>query len=205
MGPHERPVGTLPHHDGLAQPGTGRDPAAILATDLHDADKLELVTTDATDGTVSLFVNDGSANFSAIARVVIEGEPSALTEIGDRIAVADRLNSRVVLLRKLGDGRLTIDTTAPTGAEPIAIGAANFDADGRPDLITANDVGESVSVLLASGSGFEAPRTFSLPMRMNAACSTPPKVASTRARRTGSSISNITVATSSLPCGISGL
>ena len=56
-----------------------------------------------------------------------------------------------------------------------------------------------------SWSSAGTPRTVSLPMRMKAFCSTPPRVASTRARRSGSSISNMTVATSSLPWGINGL
>ena len=147
---------------GPQAPGTGREPVAILAEDLNDNGIVDIITADATDGTISIFINDGSANLTALSRLVIGGEPYALAMIGQRIAVADRINSRVVLLRKTGDGRLQVDGTAPTGIEPIAIGVADFNNDGTLDILTANDIGRDVTLLLGTGTGFEAPRHFPL-------------------------------------------
>jgi len=148
--------------EGPAAPGTGREPVAIIATQLDGDGEVDFVTADATDGTLSLFLGDGSGSLFDVARIATGGEPTGLVNFGERIAVADRLNSRVLVYRKTEDGRLVQDGTAPTGQEPVAIGAADVNDDGRLDLVTANDVGQSVSVLLANSSGFEAPRNTSI-------------------------------------------
>src|SRR5262249_39834255 len=49
----------------------------------------------------------------------------------------------------------------PVGTSPRAVVAADVNADGRPDLITANKADNDVSVLLGNGDGtFQAARTF---------------------------------------------
>jgi hypothetical protein len=52
----------------------------------------------------------------------------------------------------LFDGRLQ-----PVAPEPVSIVAADVDGDGLTDLVTANDAGNSISVLLAEGAGRFAP------------------------------------------------
>ena len=52
----------------------------------------------------------------------------------------------------LGNGDGTFTTLAhhpPTGTDPIAIAAGDFDRDGRPDLATADRGADSLSVLRA--------------------------------------------------------
>ena len=41
----------------------------------------------------------------------------------------------------------------PAGASPQAVATGDFNADGKPDLVTANAVGNNVTVLLGNGSG----------------------------------------------------
>lgn len=147
---------------GPLVPATGREPVAVLATDLNGDGIIDIVTADATDGTLSLYLNDGNANLTALAREVVGGEPYGLAALGNHIAMADRIGSRVVVLRKTGTGRLAVDSVHPTGIEPIAIGVADVNNDGRLDILTANDIGQNVSLLLANSTGFDAPRNTPL-------------------------------------------
>ena len=56
-----------------------------------------------------------------------------------------------------------------TGVSPNFVVIADVNGDGIPDLVTANAIGNSVSVLLGNGNGtFQAAQNFatgSLPMR----------------------------------------
>ena len=50
-------------------------------------------------------------------------------------------------------------TDFATGAEPVAIAVADLNGDGQPDLVVANANANTVSVLLATGTGSFGPRT----------------------------------------------
>src|SRR5881628_283722 len=47
----------------------------------------------------------------------------------------------------------------PTGALPITVGIADVNGDGNPDLVVANTGGNTVSVLLGTGTGTFAAAT----------------------------------------------
>jgi len=150
-------------HPGPSAPATGREPVALVTADLDGDGDSDLVVAEATDGTVSTYFNDGGGNFALGRHLSVGGEPSALAAFDSRFAVTDRFNSRVLLLNRSGGGVLAIADSIPTAAEPIAIAAADMNRDGRTDLVTANDVGQSATVLLANTSGgFDAPRTVPL-------------------------------------------
>jgi hypothetical protein len=81
------------------------------------------------------------------------------------------LIQRIVLLRAIGVGAVialgaalapTASAAAPptfsrsnlaTGGSPVAVAAGDLNADLRPDIVTANENGNSVSVLLGSATG----------------------------------------------------
>ena len=44
-------------------------------------------------------------------------------------------------------------TNFATGSDPVSVAIGDLDADGTPDLATANNFGDSVSVLLGDGAG----------------------------------------------------
>ncbi|MBI1916718.1 MAG: VCBS repeat-containing protein, partial [Planctomycetes bacterium] len=62
-----------------------------------------------------------------------------------------------------GDGTLGAETVFRAGAAPKALAVGDFNRDGRPDLVAANDGANTVSVLLGVGDGsFRAPTPFAV-------------------------------------------
>jgi len=60
-----------------------------------------------------------------------------------------------------GDGTFQFQQTFPAGDGPGSLAAADLNADGAPDLVTANRFSDNVSVLLGNGDGtFQAQQTF---------------------------------------------
>src|SRR5262245_11508217 len=54
-----------------------------------------------------------------------------------------------------------IRAVVPAGPKPVAIVAADFDRDGKPDVVVANSTNDTVALLRGKGGGdFEAPVYF---------------------------------------------
>ena len=68
----------------------------------------------------------------------------------------------VTVLLGNGDGTFTPTAASPvTGFLPYSVVVADFNGDGKPDLVTANAGSNSVTVLLGNGDGtFAAPLSF---------------------------------------------
>lgn len=200
---------------GPEAPDTGREPAGVTALDFPRNGRGDgiadfVLIAEATDGAVSVYRNDGRANLTFVGAFSIDGEPSAIAvyprggtalqqpcpavpnQIGTQVVVADRLNSRVLLLDIDESGNLSVAGEFPTGLEPVAltVGEVNIDVlndgccDNRNDtpcppglgcpcasepqlcldVVTANDVGRSVSILIADehNGGFEPARDVSV-------------------------------------------
>jgi hypothetical protein len=51
----------------------------------------------------------------------------------------------------------------PAGPYPYAVAVGDFNADGKPDLVTANSTADTVSVLIGNGDGsFQAPVAYAV-------------------------------------------
>jgi hypothetical protein len=84
------------------------------------------------------------------------------------LAVANALSASVSVLLGNGTGGFTpasgspvtgIGTAGFTGPQALAVG--DFNADGKPDFVTANDLANNASVLLGNGSGGFTPASGS--------------------------------------------
>jgi hypothetical protein len=81
------------------------------------------------------------------------------------IAIANRSSNDVSILLGKGNGTFntTVNYSAGAGTDPSGIAAADFNGDGKPDLVVADGGSNSISVLMNSGTGtFSAPVKYTL-------------------------------------------
>jgi hypothetical protein len=69
------------------------------------------------------------------------------------LVVVDPDNSEVVVSIANADGGFDDPKSFPAGDTPVAVQVADVDTDDNPDIITANEFGETVNMLFGDGAG----------------------------------------------------
>ena len=143
-----------------SSPATGNDPSAIAIGDFNGDGNVDLAVTNQNDNTVSILLNQNCASFppmlcafapAAVSPAVGAGPLAIATAdmnadgILDLVVANSSGNSVSVLL---GDGTGAFNAVVPqgqpdfsTGAAPQAVVVADFNQDGRLDMITGNASG----------------------------------------------------------------
>jgi uncharacterized protein (DUF2141 family) len=141
--------------------------ASYLAVgDVNGDGKLDVVTTNTDNGTVSVLINNGSGAFPSA--VVYSGRLGAADLIGslalkdvngDRkldIAVPNQSRGIIKILLNDGTGTFTsLPTTFPTesvSSHPYSALLADLNADGKADIVTTNYRTNNIGVLLNTSS-----------------------------------------------------
>ena len=95
----------------------------------------------------------------AIGQVIGDGNLDIVTAISG--SFSDGISATAVLA---GNGTGTFNAAnavlSPTGTSPSSVAIADFNGDGRNDLVTTNSTSNDVSVLLNNGSDRFGPNTF---------------------------------------------
>ncbi|WP_242268897.1 VCBS repeat-containing protein [Bacillus cereus group sp. BfR-BA-01352] len=140
---------------------TGTRPGQFVAADFNGDGILDLAVTNDISGNVSIFLGNGDGTFQPSTFYPAGDAPIAITT-GDfngdgklDLAVTDvavGANNVSVLLGN-GDGTFQSPSSLPVGQTPVGIASADFNGDGKLDLVVANEDSQNISVLLGNGDG----------------------------------------------------
>jgi hypothetical protein len=150
----------------------------IALGDANGDGKLDLLTTNANDNTLSLLLGDGAGRFAPAPNSPIAAGRHPYDALAARdlngdgkldVAVPNLMGNAISVL--LGDGRGALapapDSPISVGERPGYVAVADVNNDGRPDLCATHDDVGLVDVLLGDGSGRFKPAPTS-PVRLAA-------------------------------------
>lgn len=146
------------------------EPTAITVADFNGDGIADLAVVNGGTYMVTIFLGNGDGTFTAVASTPSTGvEPLSITAgdfNGDGIADLAVSNQNygypnpgtVTVLLGKGDGTFTTAPTLQSGSIPYTVAVADFNGDGKADLVTGNAGGNDASIFLGNGDGtFAAP------------------------------------------------
>ena len=159
-------------------PDTKDSPSFLMATDLNNDGKPDLVVANIGAALVSVFMNNGSGMFASQPTVGV-GKSPRWVAAGDLdgdgkqdLVVANggdfgALNGSLSVLFGGGNGTFQAGPTLLTGTSPDSVVVADFDGDGKLDIAAIVEsplFTWSIRVLRGNGNGtFASPQVISLP------------------------------------------
>jgi VCBS repeat protein/Big-like domain-containing protein len=134
-------------------------PTSVAIGDLNQDGKLDLVTTDAISGKVTVFIGDGKSKFAPGVEYATGFHPGSVA-VADldgsgqpEVIVADETKGTISVLEGIGGGALHLKQTVVVGIAPTFIATGDFNGDGRTDLVVAERRGGFLAVLINDGKG----------------------------------------------------
>ena len=160
----------LGNGDGTFQPhvdySVGNYPVGVVAGDFNDDGKIDLAIANDNDNTVSILYGNGDGTFQSQVLVAVGSEPSSIgtgdfNGDGKADLITTCLGSGVVsVLLNDGTGKFTrVDSSSNIfGPDKSLVVSADFNGDGKLDVVISSKIQGQVYLLLGVGNGsFMAP------------------------------------------------
>ncbi|MER7821086.1 FG-GAP-like repeat-containing protein [Streptomyces sp. NPDC096097] len=151
--------------------GGGAVPQGIATADLGGDGHLDLITSNATTGTLSVLSGDGHGGFgsaSSVAAGVTQPSKLKLADVNadgkpDAVVVAPGTPGRVAVLLGDGAGGFAAANVLSAGANLSSASVSDLNGDGHADVVVSSIVSNEVVVLEGDGTGaFGSPLAFGL-------------------------------------------
>ena len=150
-----------------AAPGSpfavGTNPESVAVGDFNGDGKLDIVTANSGDNTITVLLGDGTGGFAAApGSPFAVGSSPASVAIGDfnangklDIVTANSGDNTITVLLGNGTGGFAAAGGSPfaVGANPASVWAGDVNGDDKLDIVTANSGDNTVTELLGDGSG----------------------------------------------------
>jgi hypothetical protein len=139
--------------------GAGANPFSVSSADFNGDGKMDLVTTNGFNNTVTVLLGSGTGTFAVTGNYAVGAGPISIFSADFNadgkmdLASASSSGNNVSVLLGNGDGTFIAHIDYAVGTSPTSIFSADFNSDGKMDLATANQAINNVSVLINNGTG----------------------------------------------------